>query len=397
MSKGVEMTSGELTRTDAVHVDVIGDKDGSGRARTLGSASILAILPEGHPYMATSCGTVHVNVEGGTTYIRDADTDVVLLAGRGFAATMQQLADYGNCPVVVSHDPGASSPIKNATYQPSGEFAPVETVTVTPVTSTTAESLAMLAGIDAVITEETEVPFCAEGDTFYRDRDGATGIVTNVNRYQVTLALVGGGEIVEYVKTLIEWGYEHIPAAEVRAGKHAAMAAPDPSQESVPAPVKLTPSSLTVGPLVNGRPIVHGKSAVPEARQARTFSDRDLRDQVVEYLGSDVDGFYVDGIVNTIISRHNGAVSLNTLGNAEFTEVLQQHANPSEVEVWAGTGTLIDETEADMDCCNECTWDRINRQARGTLHLVKPPIRAKLAKRSRRSVRRARRGIKGGC
>lgn len=125
-----------LTRPDAVHVDIIGDKNGAPRVQTLGTASILGILPEGHVWTvarangeAECCGTFHVDVEGQTTYIRCVTSGHTILSGRGLVKTLQMMADMGNAPVIVSHDPGASSTIKNAEYTPSGEFAPVAPVT----------------------------------------------------------------------------------------------------------------------------------------------------------------------------------------------------------------------------------------------------------------------------
>lgn len=123
------------TRPDAVHVDIIGDKNGAPRVQTLGTASILGILPAGHVWTvkrandeSECCGTFHVDVEGGTTHIRCVTSGHTILSGRGLAKTMQMMADMGNAPVIVSHDPGATSAIKNAEYTPSGEFAPVAEV-----------------------------------------------------------------------------------------------------------------------------------------------------------------------------------------------------------------------------------------------------------------------------
>lgn len=145
-----------LTRPDAVHVDIIGDKNGAARVQTLGTASILGILPEGHVWTvarangeAECCGTFHVDVEGQTTHIRCVTTGHTILSGRGLVKTLQMMADMGNAPVIVSHDPGASSTIKNAEYTPSGEFAPVAPVAL-------ADAVTLAVG-DTVVTSAGDV------------------------------------------------------------------------------------------------------------------------------------------------------------------------------------------------------------------------------------------------
>ena len=92
-----------------------------------------------------------------------------------------------------------------------------ETVEVTPVTSTTAESLALLDAITDATPDP--VPAVVAGDTVYRDRDGAQGIVLDVIADVITVEYGNGcvreGTVLEFLAI----GFEIISAAEVAEGQ----------------------------------------------------------------------------------------------------------------------------------------------------------------------------------
>lgn len=129
----------------------------------------------------------------------------------------------------------------------------------------------------------------------------------------------------------------------------------------------------------------------------RVFSDRDLRDEVVAYLGDLVNDFYVDGIVDSVIKANNGAVSIDSISEAEWSRLIMAHHKRTVPTVEIHTDSAVI-TKADVvdrfkvaftPTEEEIIWAR-------TYTMIKPTIRTKLAKRSRKSARRARRGIKGG-
>lgn len=125
---------------------------------------------------------------------------------------------------------------------------------------------------------------------------------------------------------------------------------------------------------------------------AQPFSDRDMRDQIVAYLGSDVDGFYVDGMVDHLIKLHNGAINIDDVDAGTWHGTVAAFARPhiTQEEV-----VNIREIASLPDCCNECEWDESLIWA-GTDTMVKPSIRAALGRRKRKATRKARRMVKGG-
>lgn len=56
-----------------------------------------------------------------------------------------------------------------------------------------------------------------------------------------------------------------------------------------------------------------------------TFTDRDLREEVTESLGTDVADFDVDAIVDELQATF-GTRSIETLAHAEYWGVVEKHA-----------------------------------------------------------------------
>lgn len=190
-----------------VDISVVGSTDDTSTVRRMGDARMIGDMPETSGFS----GGLHVRVEGTLTTVRDSATDALVVQGRGFAKTMQALADALGVPVTVENDFGVTSPI------PVGTWTPVEVVEVTPVTSTTEQSLAVLRSIDSEVIGGVVygITACA-GDTVYRDRDGATGTVRAVEHGgRVRFTLDNGTEYLRTVAELRDMGFTVITAAEL--------------------------------------------------------------------------------------------------------------------------------------------------------------------------------------
>lgn len=347
--------------------------------RTFEGVKCLGMLPTSVPDSEFNI-YVRWHADGRVTVDRSDSDETILTVGltrlskgAAFAQLMEDLATLYGMPVEVVCDPGVSGGQSGkmvGTYQPrEAEATPAE-AEATPVidkAAVLAKRVDCLLNSGAAEAEET-VPVELPGVGQWIMWQGFSYMVeASYPDGRMNLKPYGGYECVipeRPIAQLMAWG-------EVKWPTHACK---------------------TCGPRLSawcskcypcdtwGRPLVAEAEADTEATIAadRTFSDRDLRDEVLRYLGDLADDFYVDGIVDAVIKDHNGAVSIDAIDDWAWSELLVTHHKPHAPTSAAFTPTM-----------EEIIWAQ-------TYTMIKPSIRTKLAKRSRKSARRARRGCKGG-